>query len=354
MAEERMLFAVFGTPSALTYWVEYCARTILSGALDRIHLVRANSIDAMREGISSRNGDPVFLSSDLPETSVTDVVIRSGAPAIIVLEYPEDVVGYLLKERNMNSVAALRLATQSICVLSEFSQSVQVRDIRSSFFDRPLEIALEEICLALGLDLSEERVRRAAGTLLSGASPNATVLSSVVQHFPSAEAPGAYSHNWLAPDRILIDGIAPQYSPLIRGDKLEKVSWSYSIFANWDYPGEYLVGPIALTGPRRFIICGPYLHLPKGLWRCVVEIEVAENFSGNRLRADIALGGEVLAGIEADLPIEGRYAFEIEFFCHDPYLPAEVRFELLEGAIEGELFLRSVNFLAGAASQVRR
>jgi hypothetical protein len=52
--------------------------------------------------------------------------------------------------------------------------------------------------------------------------------------------------------------------------------------------------------------------------------------------------GDILAGVAMPLPAAGVFSFDIPFQVADPFLPAELRFQSLEGAIEGSLRLRSV------------
>ncbi len=54
--------------------------------------------------------------------------------------------------------------------------------------------------------------------------------------------------------------------------------------------------------------------------------------------------GEILAGVAMPLPAAGVFSFENPFRVGDPFLPVELRFQLLEGAIEGSLRLRSAVF----------
>ena len=340
-----MVLAVLGTPSALTYWVEHCVRAICV-VLGDVYFVRADSLDTLRKYWAERGERSVVLISDLPKVDVVDLLIKANIPLLIVMENPRDVVGYVMKQRKMDAVSAIRLATQSLCLLSEATRSTQSLVIGSSFHSLPIHDAICKLIAAMQLPIPEDQFDEIAKHICVriGMNDQSTVFSDLLRLFPASQRPGDYEKAWPAAESALIKGIVDQYSDLVKRKQITKISWAREAFANWDRPGEYLIGPISLVGPRRFIIWGPYLHLPRGSWEALIEIEVAENFTGNILHADIAMGGQVIAGIEADLPQQGCFEFSIEFTCVDPYLPTEVRFELLEGAIEGQLLLRSVRF----------
>ncbi|MGO9418194.1 hypothetical protein [Roseiarcus sp.] len=55
------------------------------------------------------------------------------------------------------------------------------------------------------------------------------------------------------------------------------------------------------------------------------------------------VAGSVLAILKAKLPPQGVYGCEIEFEIRNPSDPVEIRLQLLTGAIEGLLMLRSVH-----------
>ena len=89
---------------------------------------------------------------------------------------------------------------------------------------------------------------------------------------------------------------------------MHEVEWPREIFFSGDDGGQFVAGHQELTGPARFFIYGPYMHLPAGNWVALIEIEVSENYSGNRLQADV-VSGEILGAITADLPGNGVFSF---------------------------------------------
>jgi len=99
-----------------------------------------------------------------------------------------------------------------------------------------------------------------------------------------------------------------------------------------------------MVGRARYLVLGPYFHLPRGEWKVRVEIEVTHNESGNHIRSELVSGDAVVAAIHAPLPKEGVFAFDMTLTVLEPFLPIDVRIYMLYGAIEGTFLLRGVRF----------
>jgi hypothetical protein len=132
------------------------------------------------------------------------------------------------------------------------------------------------------------------------------------------------------------------YRPIFERKPLMRLNWPRDLFytCNEGYAEPELID---LTGPARFLIWGPLLHLPKGNWIVKIEFEVSENLSGTEVEADIHDGQRFLIVTKTALPREGKFSFELPFRVEDPQLPIQVRISLLKGAIEGKFGLRSMS-----------
>ena len=71
-------------------------------------------------------------------------------------------------------------------------------------------------------------------------------------------------------ERALAEGAI---SPLIRGGELGTIVWEPELFFLVDAPGSSLGNrAIDLTGNARFLIFGPYINLPPGLWAAKIAL----------------------------------------------------------------------------------
>jgi len=342
-----VLLSIFGTPSPLTYWMLRALEVVVRVVDPRAGFIRAGGLDELSaawQALDERSREHVVFFSDYPETGITELFVSAGVPIIFVADEPGDLVSFILESRSVSVEEAIRFSSQSLSALAALSESPAVWNIRKDACANRTEDQVRAIAEFFGLAPGEDQFDEIFRQLMTHDRGLSSVGDEIgkcvgVSHWPTEcrtldEGP-----------RYLTERILTPYQAVLRGEPLDRVHWPAEFFFNSDNPGSLLSGPQDLTGKARFLIHGPYLHLPRGKWKARVEIEVAENLSGNQIRSDVVSGGTVrLAAITAQLPRQGVFAFEICFSVDEPLLPLEIRIQILEGAIEGVLLLRSVLF----------
>ena len=338
-----MLISIFGTPSALTYWVIHAMRGIMQAALGEYHYIHALTLNDLQNAWSERDERSVLFFADCPNREIVDLIMSSNAPILLVADDPEDLAGFVMRARGMDALTAIRFSSQSYATLAPFFKNERVHRFGSELYGQSVRDVIERLTNLLDGNAGGALIDRAMKALIHAneEATNSVVLDQIRRFFQESEAPGNYFDLHNSQDYQIVSGALSHYTPILSTSRLKDIEWPRGIFADWDRPGRPVEGTIELVGPARFIICGPYMHLPRGLWTAYVEFEVSDNHSGNRLRSDI-LHGEVLCGITTDLPSKGVFSFELSFEVVEPLLPVEVRFELQRGAIEGKFLLRRV------------
>ena len=139
----------------------------------------------------------------------------------------------------------------------------------------------------------------------------------------------------------LIDFLAPQYDPIAAGQRVEQMEWPVFALLRPEFPDRLTIGPIDLTGPARHVYYGPYFALPAGAWSADISFEVQDCLSENRIAVDV-FAGKVLTIINATLPPRGVFGCQLRFEIEHHSEPAEIRLQLLSGAIEGALQMRKI------------
>ncbi len=129
---------------------------------------------------------------------------------------------------------------------------------------------------------------------------------------------------------------------LLKKRVVGRIHWPREVFMNSDEQGALVNAPIYLTGRARLLLYGPFLHLPRGTWIAEISFEVRENFSGNVLKVDIYHDG-IIGEWKFSLPDKGSFTFELPLKVFEPRHPIQIRFYLMEGAIEGTFDLKQVN-----------
>jgi hypothetical protein len=349
-----MLIAVFGTPSPLTYWMSFIARTI-SDTLYGSHLfITPTSIDDLNAAWAERNGRAVVMQSETPQREVIDIFIDIGAPMYIVADNPIDVAIYTQTSRGIDVRSALRVASQSFSILSDLHAYGNVELIDAAWYGLTLQALLERFVRRLGINVSEsqkdEVLKRIYGEV--GASEPDSVLPLILRKDPLARPPGAYSAPGGEREETIIKEVIPQYGNLLRSRSRKiPIVWPKEIFPDRDDLGRILDGARPMLGPARILLGGHTLHLPSGEWIAHVDIEVTKNHSGNRLLSQVYCGENLLQTVSAKLSVKGRFVYDMTFSVYDGFFPVQVLVAIAEGAIEGEITLHSCEFrLKGSES----
>ena len=340
-----MLFQVLGTPSSLSYACCALIQALADTNQGGHTLIQAVFLDDVRRvwaQIDRANPRPIILFSDCPSSALVTLVASTRMPCLVVLDDFDEAVFQVIETRDMALAETLRFVTQSYCSL-DACRGDGVLLVTAKDGRRPLREVLTRIAAHFGV---EEPVEAASKTLLAlGYAEDAPVtllhhiakaglrLTSATSEAVRADAEGV----------AIVKLMASQYEGVGAGRGGRRIEWPTEMFLDWDRPGSFLTGPIDMLGPARFIICGPYLHLTIGGWNAEVVIELLDNASGNRLGVDV-FSGVILSGVTMPLPPCGVFTFSIPFRVDDPFLPVELRFQLLEGAIEGRLALRAIGF----------
>jgi len=347
-----MLIAVLGTPTTFTYGGCAIVKAIAERAGGPHHQIAAIFVDDLRKAwadLPERDGErQVIIVSDLPSTPLLDLLRSSRIPMIAFLDDIEEIVSQVVAFRGMGVRPALRHTTQVLCAIDQIAEQGALR-VTKAETGRKLKWFIETLCEFLELNASPELFSGVMADL-GYAEPHAPTLADYVASQPTRPAAAAQPD---ASDESLLRFIAKQYANIGSGAHVERIAWPTELFFQAEPRQDFLDGPTELVGPARFLSYGPYLHLPKGAWIVTITIEVAENFSGNHLLVDVA-AGVVLAAWETPLPVLGVFSFELAFQIVDPFVPVEIRSQIMSGAIEGRLAMREVAFRRPPASPVSK
>jgi hypothetical protein len=335
-----MMICVFGTPSALTYWGIHLLRTIMQVVFGDYHFIHSIYIEDLRQAWTQRGDKSVLFVSECPESHISDLVIKSGAPIFVFADDPPDVINDITMSFGGDAYNAMRLTSRCFSTLNDIFGAPAAICIRREHYDHSVRTLVQEVLSVFCDPVKDEQLERVMRNLRIDplAVRGSTIGEQISLHFPHAEKRGSFRS---LPAAEAIERVVRAYEVIAVQQALHEIEWPRDIFLRSDCVGEFVSGHQELVGPARFLIYGPYMHLPRGNWIARVEIEVSENYSGSRLLSDV-VSGEILNVTVADLPGNGVFAFEMQFETLDPLLPIEIRFQLQTGAIEGKFLLRRV------------
>ncbi len=343
------LLSIVGTPSPKLHAVLDIVRALVQATIGEHVVVVANSLEALRENLPGRptlNDKPVVFLSDYPQPDVLATFYNLKAPVVICIDDFVTVALFSVVSRGFGGVDAARFATMGL---------VNVE---------PTVVAPPPLSLFVG-DPKAEMLAGLIGKLAAFyrlPADNGSV-EEVLQYLGFAEEPAATLGDYAArkvaaPDKTakdgraaleerspldseLIDFLAPQYDMVAHGQALERLEWPVYALLRPEFPDRMTIGAIDLTGPARHIYFGPYFALPAGAWSVDISFKVQDCYSDNQIAVDV-FATKVLSIIQAKLPPQGVYGCQIQFEIEDPSKPVEIRMQLLTGAIEGVLQLRTI------------
>ena len=338
------LIAICGTPSPLTRWVAHSAHRMASAAWGAHVFSGANTEEQFLDALGESTGGPFILLTDVPTRALMDRIVGTFDKILLVEDDPVDVIGFVHAERSVEVWQSVTIASQSLTTLNYLREKLSLPELRRNFYSLELGVAERAIGGYLGIEAVEALPGRPAGGI--GITAEATVLSAILAEISHAKTPGGYFPEVGPIERDVIAAACRHLENIVRGSSYTRAEWPISLFLTCDKKGQpqwqHYSDPIDLTGPARTLLYGPYLHLPVGRWILNGSLSVIGNDSRNVIQIDINSGELGLAKVKAPLPAEGDFSFEIDFAVDEPREPMQLRIHILEGAIEGTLFLSSV------------
>ncbi|MBB4952241.1 hypothetical protein H4S14_000283 [Agrobacterium vitis] len=329
-----MLIATFGPSSAFTHWCVNALNTISSIVLGEFDYVSVSTIQDFKIALASRKSKHVHLYTNFPDRGLIEAFQKSHIPFLAIVEDPDDITGFLMRDLSCSWMHALRLTNLSFATIADLCSSPTA--LRLSRSNRlTLGRFVEQVINHLGLEVDQEQFDNILERFLPGGGAMSHVEDALLRQIPSAMPIG---HKPDLPD--LEQSIIKLLHSGMRYDNDGKIPQTFR------WPSELLIGhegvdhvlrqPIEMLGPARFLVYGPYLHLPAGDWEITLPLEITENLSGNWIDVDV-INEIVLHAESFKLPVSGRMALILKFSISESRVPVNIRIFQRQGAIEGKL-----------------
>jgi hypothetical protein len=338
-----MIVALIGTPSPLTYLATNMLRALVQVTCGEHDMIGVNNVADLRvawpKGDSRRPA--VVVASDMPRPEFIEFMLGAKVPMILCLERLDEIAAYMVFCRQVDSVSALRIATQSLSSLEGLAVETPPAVIKMGVFNATLARTFSDLLRFCNEDDSDEIIQKAMRYLGFDGRGDIS-FSQFLKESREKLFSDLKPQLDLTPDQMdAHDNLAGAYNEIAAGRRLGETYWPASCFLQADTPGVPAQGDLELEGRARFLSHGPYFCLPAGLWGVEVAIKVSESRSENRVGFDV-FSNEVLAACTTTLPQEGSLACDMVFRVTDPTAAVEIRIQLLGGAIEGKLRIEGV------------
>lgn len=337
-----MLILIFGPPSGFVQWCLWLIRIMTDVVLDDVDYATAADTDQLRAFWATRSKHNVVFFADCPNRRLFEVFAQIDVPVLILWEDPADVTAFVMRERGLSVLWALRLTMQCSMTFADF-----VRLPDSLLLKRgeqtDIEGFLREVAGHFRILLEPEHLteieRRIAAS--HGLDLSVRVEDAYLATWPNALPRGA-GYEGVPSDLVSVaDNLHRWIDAHLHGEPLDEMIVERELFIHGGDPDGYLMGPVEMVGPARCIVFGPYLYLPVGDWVAELRFTVGDNLSKNLLEVDV-FQSDVLVSESFRLPAEGHFSAAAHFDIQDPREALQLRLIIREGAIEGSLDLKEV------------
>jgi hypothetical protein len=345
------LVIALGMPSIFGetgYWLVGQVMNAVFGSHRRAHCA---NLAQLRVHWSEHKGRPLLLTANRPDTALSYLLTTSNIPMLAFFDDPADAAVMRATTENQPLADAIRFCSHSISCLGGCAGSEHVRIFDNRHYGWTLIEMVEAILDALRLEPDAALSARVARQIAASQALDAeATVEDLLRRRTGAESPASLAvRRFDAAARALIGVFAASYGPFLRGVESEVVEWPRELFyvgVNGETGGHH----VDLVGSARIIFFGPYMHLPLGGWRALVQFEVTGSVSENEIEAEVWVlpAQNALATCLAKLPVQGYFQFTLVFFNADPNAVIEIRARLVKGAIEGRFALRRVTLYSVA------
>lgn len=325
------MVVILSPPSPITVWAVPAMRALFERVSGSVDVVSLSTAAQFRDDWKKRKSKNLIFFSDCPEVELTKILVKGPIPTIFFAEQPPDVALYLLKAHVSEPAMAVRAASASLSALHDLV--LNSRNLLHISPRKSPKAFMEEIIEFLGIRLDRAMLEELLLAVGAPVENDPGTLALFEQQRQARELTST--------EAALISTLRP-FGSLFQSRLSDEFVWPPGMFFVADPLGAALVGAVDLQGPARVFLYGPYLHLPTGIWNADIVISIAENLSGNELRAEILSSHAVITEATARLPTSGTFTFTLRFTVTEPRDPLQLRLAILEGAIEGVLDLVEV------------
>jgi hypothetical protein len=337
-----VVVGVFGVPSALTNFGAQIVCAILKEIFGGCELVVARTVEDVAKYLSKTGIRSAILFNEYPDPLLVTLLAEEKVPIILFLNSFSYTVSELMSTGPLAVTDAVRTATICFSAIEE-ALAHHPMIIRSDVSRNAIGELTLSIIKFLKLSVRQDQLNNILAEITSKAGERKVFYfedcSSLT--LDPANCDAGVSGRKIQQQMPSFCG----YESVLEGKLITSVQWPAEVFIAADQKGAPADHDIDLIGPARFLIYGPYFGLPRGKWLARPSFQLGENISGNRLLVDVVGSGNVLALGQCDLPTAGSFSLELAFEVSKPSLALEMRFQLMQGAIEGTFRLDQVSFL---------
>lgn len=332
---------ISGVFSNFGFRVLQAALDVLSGGCDHI---RVTNVDELRTLWPRHSNRWVGITSEEPSLELSELLIASKMPLLLFhAELDEQIADFV--RFGCDFPTAVHFASKRLTLTQPLWRAPTTRKLRCPPPGTPLRsfvVALTECIIANPPpDVIEATLHRLVPEFTSGDEP---AIESVLEQ--------------RSDPRLVFAEKAPEALPLLnhlhclvgcaKADAAPwtgKILWPGSLFRNPTDQNKQHLKPVDLIGAARPIVLGPHFFIPIGRYAAAADFVVERNVPANSIDLLVSCG-TYTGGGQLQLSAAGSFTVEFPLVVPDACSIVEIRFRLLEGAIDGSFQLTSVRLVS--------
>lgn len=326
MSAGMLLFSI-GLQSRFAEWCEALIAALAArDASGSLLITGAATSEELLQAMIETPARHVLLCHRSPGAWLHRVLAATGAHCVVLLDDPRVCVAEQAATPGCNLVEITRSIARSCAA------SLPYIDLSGALVLRAAEVALDPRAAA----------RAIAGHLRLASNKRRVeaVLNANPHLILASDAPPPWEERFDAAEFALVNGALEGYAESFNGGSLGKIVWTPDLFLTEN--SQPLAGPIDITGPRRFLVTGPYIPLPPGRWTADVPLGFAGLGGGMDFAIDVHAGGQ-LAVTTINAVDDGVAHASLPFVIEPTNdIAVEVRVVNVQAAFDGRIALGPV------------
>jgi hypothetical protein len=314
-----MIFFCIGFPSRFAEWCDAVIARLVECALGSADMINSNTLEELALA-AIKTGAPHFVvCSRQPAGRVATALAQANRRFVAVLDEPLAAVQDLVTRPGYDLVGATRAVASSCASLFGYVGMPGALVLNTARDGRDLVSTATAIACHLELDLCEADIANIVEGLKGGG------ITSM------RGDDGTWWDCLGDSEKALVNGALGAYVDHFEGSDFAKIVWERELFFISDEPAPQPVPatrPVDLTGRVRFLVYGPFIHLPPGSWSAGVVLGfspeaagmayVVEVFAGTRL-ADVRVdpGNERVIEVNLHFSIDGSIDQPVQIRIHN-------------------------------------
>jgi hypothetical protein len=356
-----MLVITLGTQASGSTWLFNVVRALFACANRRIFSSSADDgVDAL-DRMPVNPGDVVLKSHSMDQRFLRIARLASAKLIVSTRDPLDSMVSQRERFAHSSKLAAVDL-TKSFATIESLPEDMERLSFRYEDRFTACPSTIFEIARFLGLAVSPDQgvrifrllepdaVKASIAAREEGVAADTPRSLNALAHDPLAEwhpnhvgdgRVGKWRDRLEPATQIAVTGcLTPLASPELW--KQRTIRWSADLFHYGVERDDAPQVDLECDGVPRFLVYGPYLHLPRGRWRATPLVEAGTAGQDVRVAVDVHLphsGREPLVRREATVGREPDSEVSLCFDHDDHFAPVEVRLHSVTGSVGSLRFL---------------